>query len=308
MTAGALDCLVIGGGPAGLVAGVYLARFRRRLVVVDAGRSRLASIPRSHNVPGYPDGVAGIELLRRLQEQAARYGVPVERGRVQALAGGDGAFEARCEGGRLLRARKVLLATGARDVVPDLPGIEAGLAAGTVRYCPVCDGFETQHQRVAVLGRREHGLRESLFLAGFDNQVTWLSLGTQHDVAAPELAQLRERQVLVADSMPLHIRCLPGEGVEVEMVDGRRLDFDVLYPALGLEHECGLATGLGAQAGADGQLVVDPRLQTTVPGLYVAGDVAAGLNQISVAWGQAAIAATAIHNALPPAAPRAERP
>ncbi|WBY01127.1 NAD(P)/FAD-dependent oxidoreductase [Ramlibacter tataouinensis] len=308
MTADLLDCLVIGGGPAGLLAGVYLGRFRRRLVVVDAGQSRLASIPRSHNVPGHPDGIAGAELLARLREQAARYEVPLEQGRVQGLAGSDGAFEAQCEEGRVLRARKVLLATGARDVVPEVPGIDAGLAAGTVRCCPVCDGFETQHQRVAVLGRHEHGLRESLFLAGFDNQVTWLSLGTQHDVAPPELAQLRERQVLVADSMPLHIRCRPGEGVEVEMVDGRQLDFDVLYPALGLRHECELATRLGAQAGDDGQLVVDRRLQTTVPGLYVAGDVAAGLNQISVAWGQAAIAATAIHNALPLAAPRAERP
>ncbi len=302
-----LDCLVIGGGPAGLVAGVYLARFRRRLRLVDAGESRLASIPRSHNVPGYPDGVAGAELLRRLREQATRYRVPMEDVRIERLAGEDGAFEARC-GDRVLRARKVLLATGARDVVPDVPGVEAGLAAGTVRYCPVCDGFETRQQRVAVLGRREHGLREALFLAGFDNQVTWLSLGTQQDVAPEELAQLRERSVLVADCNPLHVRCEPGEGVEVEMVDGRKLGFDVLYPALGLEHACGLATRLGARAGEDGQLVVDGHLQTTVPGLYVAGDVAAGLNQISVAWGHAAIAATAIHNALPLVAPRADRP
>ncbi|WP_332814895.1 NAD(P)/FAD-dependent oxidoreductase [Ramlibacter sp.] len=307
MTADTLDCLVVGGGPAGLVAGVYLARFRRRLRVVDAGGSRLASIPRSHNVPGYPDGVAGAELLRRLREQAGRYRVPIEGGRVERLAGRDGAFEARC-GGRTLRAHKVLLATGARDMVPDVPGVEAGLAAGTVRYCPVCDGFETQHQRVAVLGRREHGLREALFLAGFDNQVTWLSLGTQQDVAPAELAQLRERSVLVADAMPLHIRCRPGEGVEMEMVDGRRLAFGVLYPALGLRHACELATALGARARGDGQLVVDDHLQTTVPGLYVAGDVAAGLNQISVAWGHAAIAATAIHNALPLVAPRADRP
>lgn len=292
-----LDCVIVGGGPAGLTAAVYLARYRRRLAVVDAGESRLACIPRSRNVPGFPEGIPGRDLLARLREHAACYDVPLVQGCVQSLAGRDGAFEVHLEG-RVLRARKLLLATGARDVAPELPGMEPGLAAGNVRYCPVCDGFETQRQRVAVLGRQVHGLRESLFVAGFDNQVTWLSMGSQQDVPPEDLARLRERGVLIADQMPLHIRCEPGEGIEVEMVDGRKLVFDVLYPALGLLHASELALALGAKAQDDGQLIVDDHLQTTVPGLYAAGDVAAGLNQISVAYGQAAIASTAIHNSL----------
>ncbi|MGZ5182000.1 MAG: NAD(P)/FAD-dependent oxidoreductase [Ramlibacter sp.] len=297
MSAKPLDCLIVGGGAAGLTAAVYLARYRRRVLLVDAGESRLACIPRSRNVPAFPDGIPGAELLERLREHARRYQVPQEHGRVERLVGDDGAFEARI-GARTVRARKVLLATGARDVVPELPGADEGLAAGNVRYCPVCDGFETQRHRVAVLGREIHGLRESLFVAGFDNQVTWLSMGSQEAVPAEAMARLRGRGVLIADQMPLHIRCRPGEGIEVEMVDGRRLSFDVLYPALGLVHASQLATGLGAQAQDDGQLVVDEHLQTTVAGLFAAGDVAAGLNQISVAYGQAAIAATAIHNSL----------
>jgi thioredoxin reductase (NADPH) len=297
MTTEPLDCLVIGAGPAGLTAAVYLARYRRRFLVVDAGKSRLRWIPRSRNVPAYPDGIAGPELLQRLREHAARYQAPIENGVVDSLALRDGCFEAQVNG-RIVQARRVLLATGARDVVPELPGIDEGLAAGNVRYCPVCDGFETQRQRVAVLGREIHGVRESLFVAGFENQVTWLAMGSQECVPPEALARLRERGVLVADQMPLHIRCLPGEGVEVEMVDGRRLTFDVLYPALGLTHVSHLAVDLGAQAQENGQLVVDEHLQTTVPGLYAAGDVASGLNQISVAYGHAAIAATAIHNGL----------
>jgi thioredoxin reductase (NADPH) len=297
MTAEPLDCLIVGGGPAGLTAAVYLARYRRRFLLVDAGRSRLRWIPRSRNVPAYPDGVAGPELLQSLREHAARYEAPIEEAQVEALARRDGLFVARLAGREVL-ARRVLLATGARDVVPQLPGVDEGLAAGNVRYCPVCDGFETRKQRVAVLGREIHGLRESLFLAGFDNQVTWLAMGSQEAVPPESLAQLRERGVLIADQMPLHIRCRPGDGVEVQMVDGRTLSFDVLYPALGLAHASSLGTDLGAQAQEDGQLLVDIHLQTTVPGLYAAGDVAAGLNQISVAYGQAAIAATAIHNGL----------
>jgi thioredoxin reductase (NADPH) len=292
-----LDTLIVGAGPAGLTAAVYLARYRRRIAVVDAGESRLTWIPRSRNVPAFPDGIPGPELLERLREHATRYGVDVTKGRVEELRGEDGAFEARV-GDRVLRARKVLLATGAQDVRPDLPGLEPGLKAGNVRFCPVCDGFETQRQRVAVLGSGEHGLRESLFIANFENQVTWLSMGTEEAVPPDQLPRLREAGVLVADPMPLHIRCEPGEGIEVELVDGRKLAFDVVYPALGLKHASELAISLGAEAASDGQLVVDDHLQTTVPGLYAAGDVAAGLNQIAVAYGHAAIAATAIHNRL----------
>src|SRR5690606_8657102 len=102
--------------------------------------------------------------------------------------------------------------------------------------------------------------------------------------------------VRIADQTPYQVLCRPGRDVVVDLLDGPTLHFDVLYPALGLIHACELATALGAGVEQDGQLVVDAHLQTTVPGLYAAGDVAAGLNQISVAAGHAAIAATAIHN------------
>jgi thioredoxin reductase (NADPH) len=293
-----LDCLVIGGGAAGLAAGMYLGRYRRKVLVIDDQGSRLSLIPKTRNVLGFPDGIAGPELLERMRLHALRYGVSVEQGRVERLQKrGDGMFEAAAGSERFL-ARKVLLATGARDVEPDIPGLAPSLKAGQVRYCPVCDGFETQGQRVAVLGKEIHGLRESVFVAGFDNQVTWFALGSQDAVSDEDLARLRDLGVLIADREPRHIRCQPGEGVLVEMGDGQSLTFDVLYPALGLTHASELATALGARAQDDGQLEVDEHYQTSVPGLYAAGDVAAGLNQINVAAGQAAIAATAIHNSL----------
>jgi thioredoxin reductase (NADPH) len=293
-----IDCLIVGGGAAGLTAAVYLARYRRKLLVVDAGDSRLSWIPKTRNVMGFPDGIRGTELWERLRQHARQYDVTIEPARVERIERReDGTFSADVNG-RIVNARTVLLATGAVDVTPDMPGLEPGLAAGNVRYCPICDGFETQKQRVAVLGRDMHGMRESLFVAGFDNEVTWLTMGTQATVPDADLARLRERGVRVADHAPRHIRCDPGEGIRVELLDGRELHFDVLYPALGLTHASELATALGAAVQPDGQLQVDDHLRTTVPGLWAAGDVAAGLNQIVVAAGHAAIAATTIHNSL----------
>jgi thioredoxin reductase (NADPH) len=295
---GLLDCLIVGGGAAGLTAALYLGRYRRRVLVADAGASRLRLIPLSRNVMGFPDGIAGVELLERLRGQASRFGAEMLQGCVDGLQLlDDGGFEATV-GERKLRARTVLLATGALDVQPELPGLAEGLKAGHVRFCPVCDGYETQGRRVAVLGRQVHGLRESLFVSGFGNQVTWLSLGSEGEVPPQGLARLREQGVRIASGQPDAIRCEPGRGVVVEMPGGQVLEFDVLYPALGLRHASDLATALGARAQEDGQLEVDDHLRTTVPGLYAAGDVAAGLNQISVAAGHAAIAATAIHNSL----------
>ncbi|MCG2593239.1 NAD(P)/FAD-dependent oxidoreductase [Ramlibacter sp. XY19] len=294
-----LDCLLIGGGAAGLTAAVYLGRYRRRALVLDAGASRLGWIPRTRNVPGFPDGIEGKELWQRMQQHAAKYGVPTQAAEVTALErDAEGIFTARSREGSW-RARFVILATGARDVEPEIDGLQDALRCGQVRFCPVCDGFETQGKRVAVLGKSGHGLRESLFVANFGNEVTWLAMATDGEVAHDQLEELRGAGVRIAAAAPRAIVCEEGGSVRVELHGGDVLEFDTLYPALGLKHRCELATALGARAVPDGQLEVDAHQQTTVDGLYAAGDVSVDLNQISVAAGHAAIAATAIHNRLP---------
>src|SRR5690606_9598745 len=117
-----------------------------------------------------------------------------------------------------------------------------------------------------------HGLRESLFISGFGNQVTWLAMASQDQVDPAGLARLREAGVRIAESPPHRIECAPGSGVRVDLQNGQVLEFDTLYPALGLHHCCELATALGARARPDGQLEVDDHLQTSVPGLYAVGD------------------------------------
>src|SRR3954453_22866023 len=136
-----LDCLVVGGGPAGLTAAVYLARYRRSVAVYDAGHSRAALIPKSHNYPGFPTGISGAELLERSALQAEFYGVPITRDWITGVEKTTEGFVARSGNGEV-SARTLLLATGIVDIAPQMEGLDEAVRTGLVRYCPVCDGFE----------------------------------------------------------------------------------------------------------------------------------------------------------------------
>ena len=151
-----VDCLVIGGGPAGLTAALYLARFRLSVQVIDRGAGRAASIPLTRNYPGFPEGIAGRGLVRRIGEQAVRYGARIATGDVATVERLDGAFPFRCRTGNgLIEASAVILATGIQDVRPPIDERlhDAALAAGLFRYCPICEGLEVTGQRVSVIGR-----------------------------------------------------------------------------------------------------------------------------------------------------------
>jgi thioredoxin reductase (NADPH) len=285
------DCLVIGGGPAGLTGAIYLGRYRRRVLVFDAGKSRASAIPKSHNYPGFARGISGHELLARLREQAAFYGVEVRAGTIEGLAKDGEMFVAR-GGGATVRAARVLLATGIADRNPELPGLDDAVSHAAVRYCPVCDGYEAMDCSIAVLGPLEEASAKAVFLRTYSKSVTVLPIGS---VRLPP-----------ACSLPADIDVAPRpsafrrtqKGIAAQMPDGSWRAFDVLYPALGCNVHSRLATALGAKTTAAGFLIVDSKQQTCVPNLYAAGDVVSDLHQLSVAEGHAAIAATAIHNGL----------
>lgn len=292
------DAAVIGGGPAGLTGATYLARFRREVVLVDSGHSRALGIPRSHNYPGFPDGVPGDALLRAMREQASRHGVEFVPARVAQLERADTDFILQLDDGWQMRARSVLLASGAADVWPDLPEAAQALREGVLRFCPVCDGYEASDRPVGVLTHGSAGVGEALYLRHFSARVT-LFLCDPTVVLAPEdYARLRDAGVRLAQAHPQAFDLVDG-GVQVHCGDQRER-FDALYCAFGLNVHSRLATALGAACDASGYLRVDDHQQTSVPSLYAAGDVASGLNQISVATGGAAIAASAMHLRLGP--------
>ncbi|MHA6333321.1 NAD(P)/FAD-dependent oxidoreductase [Qipengyuania sp. CAU 1752] len=292
------DCIIIGGGPAGLTAAIYLARYHLSVRLFDCGTSRAALIPCTHNHAGYPDGIAGTELLSRMAEQAEKYGVRREHGKVTGLVKEGEFFRVAVED-KPFAARTVLLATGVFNRHP--PGMDdalhdRALAAGLLRYCPVCDGYEVTDKRVGVIGTSEHGTAEALFIRGFTQDVTLISPQGSHDLNDDCSAQLAEAGIKRAVG-PCEGYAIEDDRLAVETSGGRLL-FDSVYTALGSEVRSELAKACGADTGDDGCIVTDDHLRTSISGLYAAGDVVLGLDQISHAMGQAGVASTTIRNDL----------
>ena len=266
---------------------------------MDSGASRAAWIPSSHNFPVFSSGVAGPDMLARQREHVARYGVTPIAGTVTALEKTGGRFQATVHGApgvTHLAARTVLLATGALDIEPELPQLADALRRGLLRYCPICDGYEARGRRVAVIGYGDRGLGEAVFMARtYSHDVTLLTLGQTLRMSPAQQRQVTEHRIkMVAD--PIEQLDVEGDRITAIRIGGAEYVFETLYSALGLRVRSELAVALGAEHDEVGALTVDAHNQTTVSGLYAAGDTVRGLNQIVVAMGHAATAATAIHN------------
>jgi len=288
---------VIGGGPAGLTAAIYLARFHLDLKLIDAGDSRASLIPCTRNHAGFPDGISGKELIERMAAQARKYGASIETGRVTRLDRFDGGFEVEWGSGAV-QARTVLLATGVKNRRPPIDEDlhDEALARGLIRYCPICDGYEVTDRKVGVIGSGSHGVTEALFLRGYTSDIVLIAPDKAHDVAADDRAKLEALGIETVDG-PCQAVAIDGKFITVDTAEGH-YSFDSIYPALGSDTHVELAEQVGADISKEGCILVDRHQRTSVSGLYAAGDVVLGLDQISHAMGDGGVAATTIRNDL----------
>jgi thioredoxin reductase (NADPH) len=305
-TAHVYDTLIVGGGPGGLTAAIYLRRFTRNVALVDKGNSRLRLIPVSHNYPGFPEGVPGHILLGNLATQLQRYGGCVMPGEVTDLRIEDGLFVADYlpegdDDSVTIRAHTVVLATGVADGGLPIENWREAVAFGSVRLCPVCDGFDVIDKRIAVATAETNPVGHALFMRTFSADVTLFERGSPSMLTDEDRRRLDAAGVRTIDSPLLSVTLDASMKPVLHTEDGRDHEADVFYPMLGENARSNLAAKLGARTAQCDELVVDEHQQTTVPGLYAIGDVVVGLNQIAVATGQAARAAVRIHNQLPPA-------
>ncbi len=304
-----LDCLIVGGGPAGLTAAIYLARFHLDILVVDERKSRAGWIPCTRNVSGFPDGIAGTELLERMREQACKYGAKIETERVSKLERNEetGLFCVTWGSGSRL-ARTVLLATGVSNRRPPMDEElhDDALARGLIRYCPICDGYEVTDKKVGVIGTDSHGVAEAVFIRSFTADVTLIAPDKALSLKREDRQKLKEAGIDCVDG-PAHAVAIPDGCIVVDTAEGHHT-FDSIYPALGSDTHTQLGEMVDAKLADDGCFLCDAHQRTSVTGLYAAGDVVHGLDQISHAMGEGGVAATTIRNDLCSEEPRWREP
>lgn len=199
--------------------------------------------------------------------------------------------------GGTIVARKALLATGIEDEQPSLPNLFDLIKKGHVRLCPVCDGFEVIDKHVCVLGPPKKAAAKSLFLRSFTPKLSVLPIASGPECDTEELGKLADANIEYVSECVVDVRA-DGDDLIAVLAGGREIRMDVLYPALGGDVRSQLARSLGAECNELGYVKTDDHQRTCVAGLYAAGDVVNELNQICVATGHAAIAATDIYNKL----------
>ena len=294
-----VDVVVVGGGAAGLATAVALARSRRSVIVVDAGQPRNAGADGAHNVLGQ-EGVPPLELLARGRAEAEGYGVRILNGVVTGASGVVDDFTVEIDGGETrVRARRVVLATGLVDDLPDVPGVREAWGR-SVLHCPFCHGWEVRDQRIAVLGRNEGALHQVMLFRQLSDDVTLFL----HDAPEPNDEQWEQLAALGVRVVTPRVQRLVVDGSQVRAVEvegGRSFDVDAvvvaprflarteLYEALGGQR---MLTPFGQQVDAD------PRGATAVPGVYVAGNTGHPMAMIAVAAGSGLMAGAAVHGDL----------
>lgn len=286
-----LDCLIIGAGPAGLSAALYLLRYRRKIMVVDCGESRASLIPKSHNYPGFVKGISGSQLLKRLKDQLYQYKIDINSERIEIIKMEKGIFISN----QYIKSKTIILCTGVKDIEPPLPNIENAIRKGLVRHCPVCDAYEVIGKQIGVVCNGKSGVNEALFLRNYSNAIYLLTIGYPLQFSVDEMKQINKAGIKIIKEPIFKVYKLKNRIVSLEFANQRIFFLDTIYSALGCIKNTTLALDLGAKS-VGGELIVDHQQQTSIPGFYAAGDIVEGLNQICVAQSQGAIAATAVND------------
>lgn len=299
MNAQRFDVAVVGGGPAGLCAALFLARYLHNVVVVDSGDPRNWETRGINGFLGH-QGIRSPELREIGRAEGAKYGVHFVGGIVDTAANETGdLFEICLRDGSTIEAQRILLAIGIKDFWPTIPGLE-DCYGETVHVCPDCDGYETRDKKTVVVGAGRKAVGMALALTTWTRQIVVCTNGEPPDMEQELLDRLKALNIPVLDQP---ITCVLSKDKEIrgiELAGGMSLDCERLYFAIGQYPADDLGAQLGCKRDQMGRLVIDDRNHTSVRNVYAAGDIAPGPQLAIVAAASGAVAAIAIHASLVP--------
>ncbi len=293
------DVAIVGGGPAGLTAAIWLGRYLRRVVVIDAGDPRSWETRGIHGYLGL-EGITPAALRGRGREDARRFGaslVDATVARVQRLD--DDLFRLTLESDMTLTAARLLLAIGVHDVWPDVPGLERCYGA-TAHVCPDCDGYEARGKKTVVIGSGRKAAGLALALTTWTREIVICSNGAQAGMTAEILAKLDALNIPIIEAPIERVTSSSGEARSLELSGGMCLDCDQIFFAIGQEPSDDLGAQLGCERDEIGRVVTDLHFHTSVRNVYAAGDIIHGPQMAIAAAGIGAVAAVAIHHSLLP--------
>lgn len=288
--------VIVGAGPAGLSAAVYLARAQRRVLLVDGGHSMALWEPEVQNYLGFPEGIAGGELLARGRAQAEKYGAARVSDSIRAISGSRGGFLLQGERAAY-RAQRVLLATGIFHVPPAVPGLRECIGR-SLFFCKDCDGVRVAGHAIAIVGANEDAAEYALGMLSYSPRVLIATDGEAPRWSERHAAWLAHHEIPVHRERLARVEHVDRRLMALHLAGGRRLAVEYVFSTLGERYHTALALALGAAHDEEGQLVVDARLETSVPGLFAAGCVTPANCQMIIAAGQGATAAQAISRDL----------
>lgn len=295
---GMYDVIVVGGGPAGLAAGLWLARYRRKVRIFDAEAPRSAETWAVHGYLGIQDPPPA-EFRKVARLQAIDAGAEYEPAVVTEITGKQDDFTVTVEDGRTFGARRILIATGLRDILPEIPGFEQFYGT-SIWHCPDCDGPDIADKKVGVIGWGRSIAAYCMYMLTWTENLTILTHGHPPDMEEPAKAALERWNIPVREDV---MERFEGEGGQIQRVvyhGGETEEFDALFFHIASGPGSTIPADLGCEADLDGILEVDKEHQTTVPGVYAAGDIIPGSRLALRAAAEGARAAVGIHKSLIP--------
>ncbi|WP_134701557.1 NAD(P)/FAD-dependent oxidoreductase [Ammoniphilus sp. YIM 78166] len=294
------DCIIVGGGIAGLQGAIQLGRYQHHTLVIDAQDGRSTLCQSYHNILGWPDGVSGMELRNKGRAQAEKLGVQFTKGEVIRVESTSEGFHLHTAEGEVYAGKRLLLATGVRDRIP--PELHALLPCLgiSVYICPDCDGYEIRKKETVVIGSGSTGATMALTLHYWTPHITYIN-HEHRDVNPKLLEEMKTKGIVyVQDSVEeFHIK----EGYQLSQIklnNGTRLHTDGTFLAFGGNVvKSTLAAQLGVEMLENKHILVDARTKlTSVKHVWAAGDVVAHSEQVTIAMGEGAQAAIWIHKSL----------